>query len=104
MAFSGKAPELVNGRLAMMGFVAAAAAELATGEPVSNQWSMQPAGIIIFFLVIISASLIPLFRGETPKVSSGPWTPRSEVYTGRIAMLGFSGLLIYEQLNGHAFF
>ncbi len=32
MAFNGKAPEITNGRLAMLGFLAAVAAELATGE------------------------------------------------------------------------
>lgn len=32
MAFSGPAPERINGRLAMLGFVAAVAAELVSGE------------------------------------------------------------------------
>ena len=32
MGFSGSAPEIVNGRLAMLGFVAALAAELSSGE------------------------------------------------------------------------
>lgn len=32
MAFSGPAPEIVNGRLAMLGFVAAVAAEFTSGE------------------------------------------------------------------------
>lgn len=32
MAFDGKAPEITNGRLAMLGFLAAVAAELATGK------------------------------------------------------------------------
>ena len=32
MAFDGRAPERTNGRLAMLGFVAAMAAELATGK------------------------------------------------------------------------
>lgn len=39
MAFSGPAPERINGRLAMLGFVAAVAAELVSGEqslPPSN--------------------------------------------------------------------
>jgi hypothetical protein len=104
MAFSGQAPELINGRLAMMGFLAAAAAELATGESVLRQWSMQPAGIIAFFLLIIGASLVPLFRGVSPQQSFGPFSPMAEVYNGRIAMLGFAGLLIFEYINGRAFF
>jgi hypothetical protein len=32
MAFSGAAPEITNGRLAMLGFVSAVAAELSSGE------------------------------------------------------------------------
>ena len=32
MAFSGPGPEVINGRLAMLGFVAAVAAEFASGE------------------------------------------------------------------------
>lgn len=38
MGFSGSAPEIVNGRLAMLGFVAAVAAELSSGESVLRQW------------------------------------------------------------------
>ena len=39
MAFSGPAPELINGRLAMVAFVAALGAELSSGESVIRQWS-----------------------------------------------------------------
>lgn len=38
-AFSGPLPEKANGRLSMLGFVAALGAELATGEPVFTQVS-----------------------------------------------------------------
>ncbi len=44
MAFSGAAPEVTNGRLAMLGFVSAVAAELASGESVLKQWSEEPTG------------------------------------------------------------
>lgn len=37
MAFDGPAPEIVNGRLAMLGFVAALGAELSSGESVMMQ-------------------------------------------------------------------
>jgi len=36
-AFSGPLPEKANGRLAMLGFVAALGAELSTGQPVVTQ-------------------------------------------------------------------
>jgi hypothetical protein len=39
MAFSGAAPETTNGRLAMLGFIAAVGAELSSGEGVLRQWS-----------------------------------------------------------------
>jgi hypothetical protein len=44
MAFSGPAPELINGRLAMLAFVAALGAELSTGESVLRQLSEEPTG------------------------------------------------------------
>lgn len=44
MAFSGPAPELINGRLSMLAFVAALGAELASGEPVLRQLGEEPTG------------------------------------------------------------
>ena len=43
MAFDGAAPELINGRLAMLGFVAALGAELSTNEPIMTQVRPQRA-------------------------------------------------------------
>jgi hypothetical protein len=39
-----QAPETINGRLAMLGFVAAAAAEVSTGQGVLAQASQEPVG------------------------------------------------------------
>lgn len=47
MAFSGPAPELINGRLSMLAFVAALGAELASGEPVLRQLSEEPTGELL---------------------------------------------------------
>lgn len=44
MAFSGPAPELINGRLSMLAFVAALGAELSSGEPVLRQLGQEPTG------------------------------------------------------------
>ncbi|MGJ2543800.1 chlorophyll a/b-binding protein, partial [Salmonella enterica subsp. enterica serovar Paratyphi A] len=63
-AFSGPAPERINGRLAMIGFVAAIAVELSKGEDVFAQ--ISNGGIPWFLLtsgVFSVASLIPLFSG-----------------------------------------
>jgi len=37
MSFAGLAPEIINGRAAMVGMLAAFGAEVATGEPVVAQ-------------------------------------------------------------------
>lgn len=40
--------------------------------------------------------------GEKPDSRSfGPFTPLLEAWTGRVAMLGFSGLLLVELLKGN---
>ncbi|KHL91123.1 hypothetical protein QW71_36460 [Paenibacillus sp. IHB B 3415] len=44
LAFSGPAPERINGRLAMIGFVAAMAVELSKGEDVLAQISNMVCG------------------------------------------------------------
>ena len=44
MAFSGPAPELINGRLAMLAFIAALGAELSSGEGVLRQFAEEPTG------------------------------------------------------------
>lgn len=64
MAFSGAAPETVNGRLAMLGFVAALGAELSSGESIFAQISEQGSAtwIIYAFVLFIGASLIPIFK------------------------------------------
>lgn len=58
MAFSGPAPEVINGRLAMLAFVAAAGAELATGAPVAAQLKEAPLFIGLTFLIFSIASLV----------------------------------------------
>ena len=60
LAFSGPAPERINGRLAMLGIVAAIAAEVATGAPVSVQLGKTPLLIAGTFLTFIVASVVSL--------------------------------------------
>jgi hypothetical protein len=104
MAFSGPAPEIINGRLAMMGFIAAVGAEIASGEPVLRQWAEEPTGIAAFFLLIIAGSLAPMFLGVQRKESFGPLSPNAEQFNGRAAMIGFAAMLILEQVNGRSLF
>ncbi|KAF7150524.1 hypothetical protein RHSIM_Rhsim02G0028700 [Rhododendron simsii] len=73
LAFSGPAPERINGRLAMIGFVAAIAVELSKGEDVFAQ---------------ISNGGIPCSNAE--------------MLNGRFAMLGLVALALTEFVKGGA--
>ncbi|MCE0481093.1 hypothetical protein HAX54_038491 [Datura stramonium] len=103
-AFSGPAPERINGRLAMIGFVAAIGAELASGSDLFDQLS---SGGFTWFLgtsvVLTLASIIPLFQGvSAEKKSNGIMTADAEIWNGRFAMLGLVALAFTEYVKGGA--
>ena len=104
MAFSGSAPEIINGRLAMLGFVAALGAEFASQETVVQQVAEGPK-VLIFgtFLLFTIASLIPILKGAK-KEALGPFTPAAEMLNGRAAMLGIAFLLLSEASQNAPFF
>ncbi|XP_031270019.1 early light-induced protein 1, chloroplastic-like [Pistacia vera] len=103
-AFSGPAPERINGRLAMIGFVAAMALEVAKGQDVSTQISDGGLTWFIGTSVVLSlASLVPLFKGVTVEsVSEGLMTSDAELWNGRFAMLGLIALAFTEYVKGGA--
>ncbi|XP_037472723.1 high molecular mass early light-inducible protein HV58, chloroplastic-like [Triticum dicoccoides] len=106
LAFSGPAPERTNGRLAMVGFVAALSVEAARGGGLLDQagsgaglgWFLVTAGV---FSV---ASLVPLLQGQSVESkSSRVWSADAELWNGRFAMLGLVALAATEFITGAPF-
>ncbi|KAI3878556.1 hypothetical protein MKX03_006025 [Papaver bracteatum] len=104
LAFSGPAPERINGRLAMIGFVAAMGVELARGTDVAAQ--LTDGGLPWFIgtsIVLSLASLIPLSKGvSVESKSDGVMTSKAELWNGRFAMLGLVALVFTEFVKGGA--
>ncbi|XP_004496671.1 early light-induced protein, chloroplastic [Cicer arietinum] len=102
MAFGGPAPERINGRLAMIGFVAAMGVEIAKGQGLFEQIS---GGGVPWFLgtsvLLTLASLIPFFQGvSVESKSKGVMSSDAELWNGRIAMLGLIALAFTEYVKG----
>jgi hypothetical protein len=101
MSFAGLAPEIINGRGAMVGMLAAFGAELNTHQPILKQIQTGPVLTLGAFGLIILASVIPIIRGaDLSKKGAGPFTPRAEVWNGRLAMLSFALLIAVETFKG----
>ncbi|KAI8011505.1 hypothetical protein LOK49_LG06G02962 [Camellia lanceoleosa] len=104
LAFSGPAPERINGRLAMIGFVAAMAVELSNGEDVFAQ--ISNGGVPWFVgtsIVLTLASLVPLFKGVSVESRSERiMSSDAELWNGRFAMLGLVALAFTEFVKGGA--
>jgi len=101
MSFAGLAPEIINGRGAMVGMLAAFGAELRTHEPVLKQIQAAPVFVLLAFGTIILASVIPIIRKADLNISgAGPFNQRAEVWNGRLAMLAFASLIAVETIRG----
>ena len=103
MAFAGPGPEIINGRLAMLAFASAAAAELSTGKPVLEQLSCEPTLIALTAVLFSAGSLVTLVK-NVEVLNLGVFSADKEMFNGRAAMLGFASLLVVEQITGSAFF
>jgi hypothetical protein len=89
----------------MVAMVAAAFAEAYSKNhvPVLTQLACEPGPVALFVGIIAAATFVPMMKNAGEK-KSGPFTPSAEILNGRIAMMGFAGLLVNEALSGKAFF
>jgi hypothetical protein len=103
MKFAGPAPEVINGRLAMVGFLATAVNELQQRGTIEEQLVGNPVPVAVFVLVTMYATLVPIMKGVKNE-AFGPMSPRAETTNGRAAMLAFVVMLVLEQRTGIPFF
>jgi len=103
MKVFGPAPERVNGRLAMLGFLLGTIGEFRTGTPLLQQAQAIPIQLAVLFLLISWASLIPICKGARSE-AFGAFSPRAEITNGRAAMLGITAIGTLEYLAGASFF
>ena len=103
-AFSGPAPERINGRLAMIGFVAAMVVEVFNGQDVLTQISNGGTQWFVGMSILLSlASLIPQFKGVSVQSKSEEFmSSDAELWNGRFAMLGLVALVFTEYVKGGA--
>ncbi|KAI3692083.1 hypothetical protein L6452_31892 [Arctium lappa] len=102
LAFSGPAPERINGRLAMIGFVSAMAVELTSGQDVFTQISNGGVAVFVGTSVVLTlASLVPLLKGVSVQSKSKRiMSSDAEMWNGRFAMLGLVALAFTEFVKG----
>eukprot|EP00253_Pinus_taeda_P011662 PITA_11662 len=101
-AFSGPAPETINGRLAMLGFVSAVGVEIASGKDLVAQLASGGVPLFIGSAVLFTlASLIPMFKGVSKESKSQEiMSSGAEMLNGRFAMIGLVALALTEYLKG----
>ena len=106
LAFSGPAPERINGRLAMVGFVTALAVEAGRGDGLLSQLGSGTGQAWFAYTVAVLsvASLVPLLQGESAEGSAGAFmNANAELWNGRFAMLGLVALAATEIITGAPF-
>jgi len=107
MNFSSYGPELFNGRIAQVAFLAAIGAEATTHETLMEQASAHAGALVFASALITLGSLMPRVAGGTTSKPSGEesgmWKASTEMLNGRAAMLGLVALGVTEAISGHSF-
>ena len=128
LSFEGWAPEVINGRLAMLGFLTCLVQEIATGESFTEQLHTNFGIFAAQIQLWAFASLVPSFSSNEGYTANpftmessrtwrevfkgGPWSaemrkkfsPEVEQLNGRAAMVGVASLILVETFKGSALF
>merc|ERR1719164_96187 len=109
MAVGGWAPEVINGRLAQLGFIAGVGCELGTGETLPVQFTEHFGIFAAHSLVFAIASFMPSMQGASDYTSDprtiapfGAFNAKAEMTNGRGAMVGLAAMLVIESVTGQA--
>lgn len=88
--------EIINGRSAMLGFVAGAGKVLLTGQPVLDQVldPGQDLGAVVTVAAVAAGTAASIADRLEMTEAPQPWTPDSEMLNGRVAMLGMLALAL----------
>lgn len=104
LKFNGPAPERINGRIAMVTFLFAAQKEHLTGQTFYQQLSNPEDWVLaILVAVTIYATMVPVLRGVRDE-DFFMFRVNAEKLNGRLAMLGWAGIIALEELYAHASF
>ena len=98
MKITSWAPELINGRCAMLGYGAGYGYEIVKHESLSNQFVDYWPCFAAVALVTTFATL-KTGKPNLTDVKINGLTPDAELFNGRAAMIGISSTLLYEMIN-----
>jgi hypothetical protein len=100
MQFDGPAPEVINGRSAMLGFTAAVCGELYYQESVLNLLQDTPRSVILVFTLIMVGSLFPMGLGIHPQEKAhGIFTAENELWGGRLAYVPIHNVVNFVKFH-----
>eukprot|EP00878_Enallax_costatus_P000414 GHUV01000504.1.p1 GENE.GHUV01000504.1~~GHUV01000504.1.p1 ORF type:complete len:222 (+),score=48.99 GHUV01000504.1:240-905(+) len=104
--FDGPAPETINGRAAMLAVLISLVGEWTTGLGLLEQTQDHPITVSAVFVILALASYVPIVRDFTRKEAFAnnflglSWSPKAENWNGRVAMMGFTGMVLTEFISG----
>merc|ERR1712176_607932 len=103
MGFAGWAPEVINGRLAMVGILAGLGAEFAKGESIPTQFADHFGAFFFASALVIAASFVPgIGNPAEMKINDGMWTANAEMLNGRVAMVALALTIAVEAFTKSA--